>query len=107
MRTIKDIDDAKQDLRIWCFRCARGERIDAIIWELFEARGWPADLPEASVRFRCKVCRKSDQVLVVPATRPYVASSVNDYIGALFHGFRSQRKAEKREGKKVPRRWLR
>lgn len=68
--TLKEMDSAGVDVRLWCFRCARGERMDSNIWMVFEDRGWPTDLPSAGSRFRCRKCKKKDQILLVPATRP-------------------------------------
>lgn len=88
-RTIKEVDRAGHDLRAWCFRCARGERIDAIIWMDFEERGWDGALSAAASRFRCKRCARSDEVLLLPASCP-PRSPITDvsFVSAYFHALR-------------------
>lgn len=97
MRTMKAIDEAGHDLRVWCFRCARGSRIDGGIWPMFQERGWTLELPGCARHFSCQTCRRSDQVLVVPATRadqtPWTATR---FVAAYFHGMRSARKKSRR-----------
>lgn len=96
--TIQDIDRAGHDLRVWCFACARGDRIDPIVWQLFADRGWAMDLPAGSVRFRCKCCRSSADVLIVPASRPHrdLSTAPADIVVAFFHAMRAQAKERKR-----------
>ncbi len=103
MRSIRLLDEAGQDLRVWCFRCARGERIDAIIWQRFDAKGWDHSLPAAAARFRCKICGHLDEVLIVPATRPVRELGSGRYeteqlVAAVFHHYRSQRKRGRGHG---------
>lgn len=71
--TLKDLDDRRQDVRAWCFRCARGAVIDAIMWQRFAARGWPQDLQAAAARFTCSSCGSADDVALYPARRPPIA----------------------------------
>ena len=68
--TLKDLDDRHQDVRAWCFRCARGAVVDTIMWQRFEARGWPQDLQAAAARFTCSSCSSAEHVALYPATRP-------------------------------------
>lgn len=68
--TLKDLDDRRQDVRAWCFWCARGAVIDSIMWQRFEARGWAQDLASAAARFTCSACRSADHVALYPARRP-------------------------------------
>lgn len=67
---LRAIDEAGLNVRAWCFACARGDEVDAIIWMLFQKRGWPDELPEAARKFRCKGCRSSANVVLFPASRP-------------------------------------
>lgn len=69
MRTLRDIVASGARLRAWCFRCARGELVNAgRVLDLFQRHGWPDDLTEARRRFRCSLCRQSDMVLILPAS---------------------------------------
>ena len=89
--TIKDIDRAGFDLRIWCFACARGEQLDGIYWDLFERRGWAMELDAARRRFRCKGCRSTAHVLILPATprEPRkVEKAWNHCVEYWFHNLR-------------------
>lgn len=91
--TLKDLDDRHQDVRAWCFRCARGAVIDAIMWQRFEARGWPQDLKAAVARFTCRACRSADQVALYPARRPPVpANAPSLLVERFFFDVRSMRK---------------
>jgi hypothetical protein len=98
MRTLRAIDEAGQDLRLWCFRCGRGARVDAIIWRLFEARDWAQVLPMAARRFRCTGCGSSDQVALYPARRPNRApASGASVIAGYFHRCRAAAKHARRD----------
>lgn len=104
MRTIRTIDEAGQDLRLWCYRCARGGRIAAIVWQLFAERGWDDALPIAATRFRCTECGERD-VLILPATRPpmILAGATEQLVAAYFHKSRALAKKAKREQPDVDR----
>lgn len=98
--TLQDIDFAGYDVRIWCYRCARGSVLDGSIWEGFLARGWAIDLRAAAARFRCSECGRADEILIVPTRR--IAAPPRDWAGevvAYFHATRARRKREKREAK--------
>ena len=82
--TLKDLDDRHQDVRAWCFRCARGAVIDTIMWQRFEARGWPQDLQAAAARFTCSSCRSADQVALYPARRPPVPHDAAERLVARY-----------------------
>lgn len=98
--TLKALDEAGLDVRAWCYRCARAGHVDAIIWQLFAERGWPMDMASAAPRFRCEECDRSDQVLLVPATRPKRPSWTGaDAVAAFFHGMRSAAKKARREAR--------
>lgn len=68
--TLKELDDRHQDVRAWCFSCARGAVIDSIMWQRFATRGWAQDLASAAARFTCSACRSADHVALYPARRP-------------------------------------
>lgn len=58
-------------LRRWCFTCDRGSSIDAgKALQLFLDRGWSFDLQSGRQRYPCKVCRSSENVLLLPASPP-------------------------------------
>lgn len=91
--TIRTVCQAGQDLRAWCFLCARGQRVDPLCWVDFVSRGWPIELAAAARRFRCKECRQVDHVALFPATRP-VRPPVKweDEVVSFFHASRSAAK---------------
>jgi hypothetical protein len=86
--SIRDLDDADLELRAWCFACARGEVVSSAIWQKFERKGWPIDLIGARPRFRCKQCRSSADVILLPAT-PRGSGSWAGMVAAFFHSHRS------------------
>ena len=95
--TLKDLDERGHDVRAWCFECQRGERIDTIIWQKFEAKGWPMSMTEAARRFRCKQCRTSEHVALFPARRPPMPPNAPERLVELFfHGMRSAGKRNRR-----------
>ncbi|WP_226998640.1 hypothetical protein [Tardibacter chloracetimidivorans] len=93
IRTIKDLDDAGHDLRLWCYACEREGMIDSIIWEAFVAKGWPIELDQARRRFKCKKCRSSRDVLLVAATRPKPDREItwSNVVHAWFFSRKSKR----------------
>lgn len=96
--TLRDLDEAGKDVRAWCFDCARGTRIDTLIWELFVERHWPMGLDAAARQFRCQQCRSSLHVGLFPATRPYHSPMTGaDVAAAIFFGARKAAKAERRD----------
>lgn len=94
--TLKDIDDAGHDIRLWCFACGRGARMDSNIWMVFEQRGRAIDLNAATARFPCTRCRSAANVLILPATRPHRTTTPADLIAGYFHAMRSAAKKAKR-----------
>lgn len=66
-RTLKEIDRAGFDVRLWCFACARGADLDGTIWMRFEERGLPLDLSAVQAYFPCKVCG-GREALILPRT---------------------------------------
>lgn len=90
--TLDQIDRAGHDLRLWCYACARGATIDAIIWQRFAERGLPLMLDQARRHFPCRRCGARD-CLIVPATRPpMIGDPLKNLIAAFFHGQRSAAK---------------
>jgi len=95
--TLQALDDAGLDLRLWCYRCARAAVVDSIIWQRFERNGWPTDLPAARSRFRCKECRSSGDILIVPTKRPPPpANAAEQLVAGIFHFWRGQSKKQPR-----------
>jgi len=90
MRTIKDLDDAGIDLRIWCYRCQRASTLDSVVWLAFKEKGWSIDMIEARQRFRCRVCRSSQDVLLIGAKRQ-AAISWNRQVERFFFANKSKR----------------
>lgn len=95
-RTLKDIDQAGLNLRLWCFACARGGMVDPIIWMRFEERGLPLDLEAVQRHFPCRGCGARD-ALILPATRPpSIGEPMANLIAGWFHGMRSAGKKRRR-----------
>ncbi len=94
--TLKELDESGHDIRAWCFDCARGAVIDSIMWQRFEARGWPMELELAAARFPCRKCRSSEHVRLFPASRPQTPHNAPALlVEAFFHGMRSIGKRSK------------
>jgi len=78
MRAIREEDD----LRAWCFACARGGIVDR--------RHLHLGLEEAAKRYVCTECRSSADVLLLPArARQWTGA---DVVATFFHMSRSARK---------------
>ena len=99
--TIADIAAAGLELRIWCLRCARGRQLVAS-----QVPPAFAQLPilVAISKMRCSGCRRTDAVILVPASPPRTPEDdiVFDpnYDGArvvaeMFHLMRSMAKARR------------
>lgn len=86
--TLRQIDEAGFNVRLWCFRCARGDELDAIVWVHFVERGWAIDLAGAQRRFPCKVCRRSDAVAILTARRPREPVTWAAEVERFFHASR-------------------
>ena len=96
--TLQELDTAGRDVRVWCFACARGEKVDTIVWQRFAARGWPMLIDVAAARFTCRGCGSSAHVGLFPIGRP--PSRANEgalLVEAFFHGMRSTRKRGKND----------
>lgn len=101
VRTLQRLDESGLDLRVWCFRCARGERVDSLIWRRFAAKGWPLDIPTAAARFRCRCCGRSDEVAIYPTRRPPPSPNAPaELVAAFFHGMRGQAKRRRRDAER-------
>jgi hypothetical protein len=88
-RTLKEIDQAGHDVRLWCFACARGGTIDAIIWMRFAERGLSLDLAAVQPHFPCRSCGGRD-ALILPCTRPgSIGDPRAELVAGWFHGMRS------------------
>mgnify|MGYP007051630449 CR=1 FL=1 len=95
---------ADAQLRVWCFRCFRWRDITL---ETLGNGGMSGETEFAAVarRFRCITCRRSDQVLVLPASVPGSPGRSRDYSGesagaalvaGYFHAMRGAGKRAKR-----------
>ena len=94
--TLKEIDQAGHDLRLWCYACQRAGHIDAIIWERFAARGLPLAIDAARPYFPCQQCGARD-CLILPATRPpSLGNPLPNLIAGYFHTLRSSAKNHRR-----------
>lgn len=95
--TLQDMDEAGVDLRLWCYACARGARIDTIIWEEFVRESRSIALADVQRRARCRACRSGRDVLLLPATRPELPPTTGARIWEAF--FHRQRALAKRRAK--------
>jgi hypothetical protein len=94
--TLQDIDSAGFDVRLWCFTCARGSTIDAIIWMRFAERGLALDLGAVQPFFPCRSCG-GREALIVPCTRPSRAGEpCAELVAGWFHAMRSANKKRRR-----------
>lgn len=93
-RTLKEIDRAGLDIRLWCFRCTRGAVLDGSFYLHFEQRGLPTQLAFVQRKFPCRQCGARD-CLIIPATahgpRP------KDATGWAVTWFFANRKAAKQQ----------
>lgn len=85
--TLQDLDERGHEVRAWCWACGRGAVTFSIIWQKFDAKGWPQDLASAASRFTCSQCGSSADA----------ASRLADAVAE-----RRQREAEIRAKKRVP-----
>lgn len=96
MVTLRELDGKGQDVRAWCWHCARGNRIDSIIWQHFARHGWDDNLSAAAAHFRCKGCKSAADVQLFPARRPPLPPLVEDpstyVVATMFHAMRAMRK---------------
>ena len=101
--TIEDIAWRGLRLRLWCYGCARASELDAgEVLQSFVAKGWPIDILSARGRFRCRSCRSSADVLILPASPPPPAPPVPERtwaqeVEAFFHGSRKKRRLVERQ----------
>jgi hypothetical protein len=97
MRTLRSLDAAGLDLRLWCYACERAAVVDGIIWMLFEERGWPMEIEAARPRFRCTGCNSRADVLIVVTKRPVRerAGDAAQLVASFFHTMRSASKQRK------------
>lgn len=96
--TLKELDEAGQDISARCEACHHVAHVDTIIWELFAARGHAMTLDAASERFRCTACGVRGRVTLTPCERPPQRHTTGaDIVAAIFFGARSKAK-KAREG---------
>lgn len=94
-RTLKEIDEAGHDLRLWCYHCQRAGHVDAIIWMKFEQRGLSSAIADATPRFPCRQCGARD-CLILPATRPgRIGDPGANLIAGWFHRMRGESRRKK------------
>lgn len=103
--TLGDIMNRDGQVRVWCFRCSHGREMT--LEQIGRHNGMCEDMPLADLgrRFRCGVCRRNDQVLVLPATLKG-RRGFNKAVGAeqantdlVAHFFHAMRGASRRRGR--------
>lgn len=92
------------DLRAWCLRCGRGERM--ALAPLLPRLGGLSSA-EAAARFRCRICRRADGILLLPASRPPSLPAPREieidgeitgarFVAMVFHALRGHGKRQGR-----------
>jgi hypothetical protein len=88
-RTLKEIEHAGLDVRLWCYRCQRVAQVDGIIYRHFTERGLSDDLGAVQPYFRCEGCGGRD-ALILPCTRPRRAGDPRaELVAGWFHAMRA------------------
>lgn len=96
--SLRDLDDAELDLRVWCYGCARHIDVWSGYWADWERKGWSIRLEDLPARFRCTQNRydgTDHRVLLLPTRRPPPKSWEQEVAG-FFHAYRIVRKAGRR-----------
>jgi hypothetical protein len=93
--TLRDLDRADLDLRIWCYRCERAVVLPTDGWPDRLVRGEPIGLGYLWRHFRCKNDMGDGTVpehaiLLVPARREVITAE--RLVAAWFHGSRAAAK---------------
>lgn len=95
--TLRDLDEAGLDLRVWCYGCGRAVAVWSGIWADWERRGWSIGIDDARSRFRCSRgdgLEPSHEVLIVPATRAPPRSWEGE-VTSFFHSANKERKRQR------------
>jgi hypothetical protein len=98
--TLRDLDEAGLDVRIWCYGCGRAVDVWSGIWADWERVGRSIRIEDARTIFRCSRdngMEPSHDVLIVAATRPPPRLWEQEVAG-FFHASRKERKREKISG---------
>lgn len=96
--SLRDLDDAGLDLRVWCYGCARHVDVWSGYWADWERKGWSIRIEELAPRFRCTRDAghgRPHEVLLIPTRRPPPRSWEQEVAG-YFHASRAARKAGRR-----------
>lgn len=91
--TLKELDEAGQDISARCAACGHVAHVDTIIWELFAACGRAMTLDAAAARFRCTACGVRGHAELTPCERPPQPHTTGaDIVAAIYFGARSKAK---------------
>lgn len=98
--TLRDLDVADLDLRIWCYRCERAVVLPTDNWLDRLARGESISLGHLKRRLRCKYDMRDGtmpehDVLLLPASREVITAE--RLVAAWFHGSRSANKKRRKK----------
>ena len=111
LRTFDDFIACGANVRIWCFRCARGNWWTAdVVQSMVRYRGGSDDVGASARYFRCRECRQTDQVVLLPmlsGRKPLKpkprfreeedpAKANTALVEAFFHGMRAEAKRRRR-----------
>lgn len=101
--TLRDLDAADLDLRVWCYRCERAVVLPTDGWLDRLERGEAIGLGQLRRTFRCKNDMRDGtvpehEVLLVPASREVV--TWERLVWAHFHGERAAAKKARRIGRR-------
>jgi len=94
-KTLRDIDRAGCDLRLWCYHCQRDGIVDGIVWTHFEERGLPLEIDAARRFFPCKTCGARDCLIVPTRARGWRPKNATSVGVAWFFANRSAGKRRK------------
>lgn len=88
MPSLREQVEAGCDLRVWCFRCNRGNKI-AVTPEVVE---------KLIGKLVCGQCNGRDELLFLPATTDFRPSNnaMEELVAGIFHHFRSAAKKRRR-----------
>lgn len=91
--TLDQLDRAGLAVRAWCFDCAKGHEVELGRWADYATRHPGMTVAELQARTRCRQCRSTSAVLIVPASRlPYPEIDQTSIAVTYFFAHRSKRR---------------
>ncbi|CAN5558140.1 hypothetical protein BH09PSE4_BH09PSE4_00070 [soil metagenome] len=96
--TLKEIDRAGFDIRLWCYECARGTKLDGTIWMHFEDRGLSLKLDDVRHYFPCTKCGGRDALILPAKATGHRPKTPMDWAVAWFFTNRKAGRERSRRG---------